>query len=67
MKKEKIIKVFSVIPNDFELVVEHFDTRLEAENHAKLYRDGASVVEQELPAKIVDRKRKRIAMYGSRL
>ena len=67
MKKEKMIKVWTVIPSDFERCTVHFLTSSEAERFVDHYDCSADIVQQELPQRIIDAKEKHIATKGYRL
>lgn len=63
-KKEKILIVFTVIPNDFEFSTQHFENENDAIAWAKTYVSGASVIKNELPERVVKRKNMVSAKHG---
>lgn len=66
-KLEKLVQVYTVIPHNEEMCTIHFASSEQANAWAKTYREGASVVFQELPQRIVERKGIQIARKGYRL
>lgn len=67
MKKEKMLTVYTVIPNDFELSTQHFEHAHDAQVFAKSYVDGASIVKQELPERVVLLKESKTARFGYKI
>lgn len=63
-KKDELMKIYTVIPHDFELCTVHFQDKEQAEAFAITYRDGAVVIENELSTRVVNAKAKKIARKG---
>lgn len=67
MKNEKMVKVWAVIPNDFEYSVQYMESRESAESLAESYESGAKVFFEEMPLRIVQRKQLKTAKKGYRV
>ncbi len=67
MKKDKLIKVWSVIPNDFEFSVQYLTDKESAEILAESYESGATVCFEEIPLRIFERKQLSTARKGYRV
>lgn len=64
-RERKMITVFAIIPNDYELSVQYYSTKEDAERDAlNFYRGEASVSEMEQFEDVVDRKGIQTARYG---
>lgn len=63
-KPEKLVQVYTVIPFNDELCTVHHASSEQANAWAKTYKDGASVVFQELPLRVVERKGMQTARKG---
>ena len=63
-KKEKMLDVFVIIPNDCEYSVQYSNTKEQADAMARMYESGAHVSFDKVPERIVDRKEIQTATRG---
>ena len=66
MKKEKMVNVFILCPNDMEKPVLYFEDRDQAIEFSKTYKSGAHVSDkkEEIPERIVKNKQMHVAKCG---
>lgn len=65
--KDKLVKVWSVIPNDFEFSVQYTESKESAELLAASYESGANIYFEEIPKRIFERKQLSTARKGYRV